>query len=91
MQKRETIYNFRIEVEGYSYRPQYNHPEHGWVNIRLAELNREKIDIISVFLDISTTNDYIEIENSSLALAVINHYKDVNSLDNIKKEYFYIE
>ena len=92
MEKIETIYNFRIEIDGLNYNPQYNHPIHGWVNLRTTSYKEEdgcyKVSI--VFCDISNQNKYIKVTNNELALSIIESYKERNNLENIKKEYRYI-
>lgn len=94
MQKRETIYNFRVEVVDEFYNAQYNHPQHGWVYLRTTSVSEDEdgnYTNLNVFCDISNTNEYISVKNRNLAMSIINHYKEIMGIENIKKEYFYID
>lgn len=94
MEKVETIYNFRIEVEGEYYNPQYNHPTKGWVYLKtntVTEDEKGNYNDLNVYVDTNGFNDSIIVYAKNFAIAIIEQYKKVNGLENIQREYFYIE
>lgn len=91
--KTEKIYNFRVEIDGLNYKPQFNHVIHGWSNIitnRIEMVDNELI-IGDVMIDVSLFNKTIDVNNLDTAIAIINKYKETKNIENIKKEYIYIE
>ena len=91
--KTEIIYNFRIKVEGVYYIPQFNHEEHGWVEIATTDIvgAEDKLYFKNIFLDINGDNKKIKLVKKYISIQLMDAYKSKNKLDYIKEEYIYID